>query len=568
MAEELLERGDAAFVNELRGISDAEKLGAFAARWYADKRPQARALMHEYLAKPLNAFRHEALVKRLFKLAEAAGDDEVLGSFLVAFDRCVSRVRSKRHRYDWNTRESWSEESITMPRGTTLPKDARALSYRSLPSARLRLFSVHTRYHLRRRSWRYFRRLGKEHPDRYIKAMTGVLAKYSDDDVQDGLALLDRWGLMHILFRGSPAVVPQANGWQLAVGFTLADLTPAPSFEPLWLASAAPLLELLTSARCRTVRQWTIQMLRKHHPGALQRLPLAQLLAMIGHEDAEIAQLAIEALRGSPELGLLSPEQWLALLETANPQILEVLCELAVQRLDAGSISLEQAVKLASSRPLPVARLGLRWLQARQPASAEECERLLSLAEAEAEPVRSEAIRWLRDVLSASPAFQARWILDLLDSRHADVRREAWTWFLAEPRGRDDVSLWQRLLESPYDDIRLPLVAYLEAGASQREVANIDRSQFDPELIRFLWAAVLLNIHRGGRTKPQVVGQIVQRLQRRPAEAPQLLPILAVALRSVRGPEFRAGLTGVVRLVEASPSLVAEVRTIFPELEV
>jgi hypothetical protein len=373
---------------------------------------------------------------------------------------------------------------------------------------------------------------------------------------------------MHILFRGSPAIVAQANGWQLAVGFTLADLTPSPRFEPLWLASAVPLIELLKTAQCRPVRQWTIQMLKIQHPGAIARLPLAELLAMLGHADVDVAQLALESLKASPDLGLMSVDRWLTLLDEANPQTLEVLCELLIQRFDSGSITLDQAVKLACSRPLPVARLGLAWLQAKRPATAEECVRLLQLAEANAEPVRAEAIRWLRAVLSASPHFQASWILDLLDGRHEAVRREAWEWFLAEARARNDVTLWQRLLESPYDDIRLPLVTMLEASVQRRDAITIDRSQLDGELVRFLWAAVLLNIHRGGRAKPHVVGQIVQRLERHPAEAPQLLPILAVALRSIRGPEFRAGLAGVVQLLEASPELGAEVRQVFPELNV
>src|SRR5262249_14228871 len=95
----------------------------------------------------------------------------------------------------------------------------------------------------------------------------------------------------------------------------------------------------------------------------------------------------------------------------------------------------------------------------------------------------------------------------------------------------------------------------------------VDRSKLDAGLLRFLWAAVLLNIHRGGRSKPVVVGQIVRRLERRPEEAPLLLPILSVALRSVRGPEWRAGLTGVVRLVERSPELGAAVQAAFHELK-
>ena len=78
LAEELLERGDPEFVDELRRITDADRLGDFAARWYQDQRPASRRLLLEYLKRPLNALRHEALVKRLFKLAEKAEDDEVI----------------------------------------------------------------------------------------------------------------------------------------------------------------------------------------------------------------------------------------------------------------------------------------------------------------------------------------------------------------------------------------------------------------------------------------------------------------------------------------------------------
>src|SRR5262249_46675044 len=76
LAEELLQRGDPQFVREVRRLTDAERLGNLAPVWYGDRRPEVRRLLFEYLDQPLNAFRHEALVKRLFKLAERAGDDE------------------------------------------------------------------------------------------------------------------------------------------------------------------------------------------------------------------------------------------------------------------------------------------------------------------------------------------------------------------------------------------------------------------------------------------------------------------------------------------------------------
>ena len=133
-------------------------------------------------------------------------------------------------------------------------------------------------------------------------------------------------------------------------------------------------------------------------------------------------------------------------------------------------------------------------------------------------------------------------------------------------RASDDVDIWRKLLESPYDDVRLEIVADLEKRVAG--VTSFNAEKLDPELLRFLWASVLLNIQRGGRCKPQVVQQVVRRLERHPAEAAELLPILAAALRSLRGPEWRAGLTGIVQLVSRREELRPLVALTFPELKV
>src|SRR4051812_4725635 len=64
VAEELFAGGDPGFVDEVRRVDDAAALAAFAARWVDDRRPEARAMLLEYLDRPLNSYRHEALVKR------------------------------------------------------------------------------------------------------------------------------------------------------------------------------------------------------------------------------------------------------------------------------------------------------------------------------------------------------------------------------------------------------------------------------------------------------------------------------------------------------------------------
>jgi hypothetical protein len=381
------------------------------------------------------------------------------------------------------------------------------------------------------------------------------------------VALLDNWGLMHILFHRCPALAAKAHGWVLAEGHTLAELAPALMYDKLWQAAPRTLFDVLKEARCRPVRQWAIRLLRRDHASFLAGLPLEELLALLGHEDADVVALAAESLRGVRGLDTLGLDTWLRLLETPNPDALEILCELMTTHLRPDKVTLEQAVWLARRRPLPIARLGFAWLRAKTPANASDCRALLGLVEAEAEPLRAEMVRWARGLLSQSSHFQADWVLEYLDSRHAEVRAEGWAWFRDEPRARDNVDLWKRLLESPYDDVRLLLVADLEDRVARQDHAFTEEANLDPEMIRFLWASVLLNIHRGSRIKPLVVSQMIRRLERQPNEAAALLPIVSIALRSIRGPEWRAGLTGVVQLVERNAALAEPVRQAFPELK-
>jgi hypothetical protein len=630
--EELLERADPAFVAELRDFDDADRLASFAAKWYADRRPPARKLLFDYLDLPLNAYRHEPLVKRLFKLAEAAGDDAVMARFLVLFDRSIRRTRRRNYHYEHESLNSeasaralvekwhqdgaefagitewggryhvtgrWAIERLcvprdtTMPRGTTRhavnPRTGRRLSGTDLMSRlgmhgrppkslvnlpeRLRrklegcqLFTVHTRHYLRRRAWRYFRMLGKDQPQRYVPAVIEALKLYKDADVSDGLALIDNWGLTHVLFHHSPVLLAKNNGWTLAEGRSLSQLAPAPRFESLWSQAPRALIDLVRDGRSRTVRQWALHFLRREGGSALAALPVEELLSLLLHQDAEVAAVAAEALRKVVDLNVVSLQRWLALLDGANAASLDVVCELMLKHLQPDKITLEQAVELAGRRPVPVARLGFSWLQSKSLTAMESCKQVLTLTEAQAATVRGEIARWLRQVLGSSAYFQPEWVLELLDCRHENVRREGWSWLQEEPRARHHVELWRRLLESPYDDVRLQLVADLEGRVAGLAGSLSQHVVLDPEMVRFLWASVLLNIHRGNRHKPLVIAQIVRRLQQCPGDAPSLFPILSVALRSIRGPEWRVGLAGVVRLLEQNPGLEPLARDMFPEL--
>ena len=100
--EEKLERGDPSFVDDLRTVSMPKSWPASHALVHGQTTGFRRLLL-AYLDRPMNAFRHEPLVKRLFKQAEAAGDDEVMAEFLVMFDRSVRREQRRRVHVEWRT---------------------------------------------------------------------------------------------------------------------------------------------------------------------------------------------------------------------------------------------------------------------------------------------------------------------------------------------------------------------------------------------------------------------------------------------------------------------------------
>ncbi len=631
--EELLERGDPAFVDELRRIVDADALGAFAERWIKDRRSSSRRLLFAYLDGPMNAFRHNALVKRLFKLAEAAGDDALMARFLIFFDRSVRRQLAKRSRRETRTVATlaeaetiqtawrragndnvgiymtwrgeyqvwrqWIEEGIRTPPGSAMPQGKQKEVYdrrgikssvsdwnlklylfrqryrepsdipehllnRFLP---LRLYTVPTRNYLKRRSWRYFRKLGKQNPERYVPAVTEALLRYKNDDTPDSLALLDNWSLIHILFHHSPVLVSKPNGWRVASGQSLSRLKAAPIYEPLWANAPRALFQLMAQSPCQAVRSWAIQMIERHQATVAAAISLEEWLDLLGNEDGAVAALAASCLRANPRLSEVSAERWLALTESANPSSLEILVELMQAHLNPGTLTLEQAVSLAASRPLPLARLGFDLLRTKKPRTEAEGLTLLPLVEAEAEPLRPAIIRWVRETLTEALGFRLTWLLEYLDSRHRDVRAEGWKWFHDEPKARDDIELWQRLLESPYDDVQLNLITELEARVQGQRLENLEPLPLDPEAIRLLWASVLLNVHRGSRAKPLVMRQLLRRLKKRPEELASLLPLLAVSLRSTRGPEWREGLAGVVQILERNAEATSLIRAAFPELQ-
>ena len=76
-----------------------------------------------------------------------------------------------------------------------------------------------------------------------------------------------------------------------------------------------------------------------------------------------------------------------------------------------------------------------------------------------------------------------------------------------------------------------------------------------------VWTTVLLGVHRGGRAKLTALRQISQAIADEPDRAERLMPVLTVAIRSVRPPEARAGLSAILSAVAARPELEAMLAT-------
>ncbi|WP_437592832.1 hypothetical protein [Sorangium sp. So ce1000] len=548
LLDERFEAGDDRFVDEVLASEAGRKLKALAPRWYADGRPFARRALLRYIDDGCDRPHHRALVKALYKLAEQAGDDEVVGRFMVAFDRLVRRKLVKVPRYDWQTRTSSDEPCLVNDTGAPV-----RLPPGDVASPR---FSMRTRHYLRRRAFRYFRRLGRRDAARYGRAIRAALALYRDEHLDRPERLLDAWGLLHALYWGSPALERLPRGVRLAEGAALADLEPAPIYPEAWQGAFDEVLGLVTAARSRTVRAFAVGLLERAYAAELRGLPLARVRALLESPHDEVQTFAAGLLRQVQGLASLPIADWLSLLQTENAAALAFVCEAVVEHVSPARLSLAECVALACARAAPVAELGLRWAKTKPVETAADLDTLARLATAGAPRVREEAVAWLVEALGRSPHGRAEHVRDLFDSRHEDVRARALALFEADARFRDDTGLWAALAETPHEGARAFLIRHLAAR----------KAAFSPEALRHVWASALLAVHGGARDKRAVVRQIADRVVARPGEADALLPLLGVALRSVRPPERRAALGALARAAFRAPALRDAIARRLPEL--
>jgi hypothetical protein len=553
LAEEYFATENPAFLEFFREATQPKALAALADRWKKDPRPWAREQLLAYLAQPLNCPGHQPVVKHLFKHAEETGDYEVMVTFLVAFDRLVRReIRTKRH-WDFRARTPHEEERL-VTRRDVIPAGVVRWSEKG------RLFKYRTRYYLRRRAWRYFRRLGHREPAKYIPAIVNALARYEDADLQKGENILDSWSLMHACFAESDALQFGATHVQLKEGRTLGELTPAPAFAEAWKkAESAPMvLALAVRSRSRLVRLWAMQLFQRDH--ATHAVSLENILSLLEHDEEDVQQFGAKLLESSGVLATLPISSWLRLLQTKNEEALQRICDAFAKHVSADRLDLAQCVELASVRPVPVARLGQKYLLGRTITSPAEREQITMLSNAKCSAIAGELTVWALKFLGTKENYSCDQVIRFFDSNQDKSRVAAWIWMTADSSpALSDPALWSRLAETPHDDLRLRVVDYLQR---QTKLPGADANQLEN-----IWRSVLLGVHRGGRQKAKSVRQISQAIVENPERVDTLLPVLAVAVRSVRGPESRAGLAAVVSMAQARPELAEAVRRHLPEMK-
>ncbi len=571
-AEQQFARQEEGFLETFRQITDGRLLAPLAERWASDQSSWARQQLFDYLRMSADCIGHQVVVKRLFKLAEQRGDDQLVAAFALLFDRLVRHRRKVVVQYDWRSRQTWEEEVLAseapklpgfVSRSVTNKRTGQQIE---MPLANVRArrgalyFSHATRYYLQRRAFRYFRHIGFRDGTRYLAAASDLLARYEDDQLAVGEYLLDSRTLMHVAFRHHPALTFTRDRVRLTAGHTLAELAPAPAFPQLWQSAGAfaQLVALMKSAPARLVRVWATQILERDHAEALSTLALADLLALLTSGEPDLEEFATRRLESHPGLGQLTVDEWLALVATPFPTAQATLVELARRHIDPTQVAFDEALRLALAEPATVAEFGFQLIQAQAIDSADQRARLADLAHARCVALVGAMSRWALGHLGGGPRYDRDAVTMFFDSPHLDAREAAWEW-LDDPEspGRDDPVLFCRLMETSYSDLRLRIIDLLQ----RRSIPGEARSG-----LTHLWTSVLLGVERGGRQKLKATEQIAAAMRDSPDLSAELLPVLVTAVRSIREPESRAGLAAVVRLMVERPELAARLADQLPEL--
>ncbi|MDQ3337532.1 MAG: hypothetical protein M4D80_20405 [Myxococcota bacterium] len=540
LADEYFAAADNRFVPELLRVRAGGNLAARTEPWYTDPRPWARQQLLAYILDGCDQPEHKGLVKRLYKKAEAAGDDTVIARFMVAFDQMGHRLL------------------VTEPYdGLRANPELVGQHYKEDP--RDNRFSRATRQYLARRAYRYFRRIAYRDPVRYVRCLLVALPLYRDDELATPAQLLDAWGLMQALYGDSKAIVRDPRGIRLESESSLSDLAPAPRWPDAWKAEEhfVVLVAIVATAQSRTVRGWIARWLRLHYAAQLAKLPFAMIKRLMNSPHDEVQILGAELFGKLSGLETLPISDWLDVLAIENIDVVTMVAAVVEKHVSPNRLTLEQAIALACAKTAPVARLGLQWAKAKRIGGEEDLRAISKITRAGVASVRSEGTAWATSIITGHAAAKPEHLRDLVDAPFADAREHALAAVAQKPE-LSPPTLWFALAESPYPDVRDVVI----------DNAKKWRDAAPPKTLKHVWSSAMLAVNRGSNAKRRVPRQIAERIATHPDEAAQLLPILSVALRSVRPAERAAALGALARAARENPALRALATQLIPELEI
>ncbi len=494
---------------------------------------------------------------------------------MVCFDRLVRRSRLSRPWWNRETRETIMDEVLfARPNKTVSDQTGRTVDYgmgkrkRTVPlpdirnQPKNRLFKHRTRNYLRRRVWRYFRWLSYRDPQAYLNSVSSALTNYRDVDFAVGENIIDNWSLMHVCFAESDVITFNAAHTNLVRGKSLGELNAAPHQAELWAlpTSGELLIRLLTQAQSALVRVWAIELLQRHHSEAIHRMEVPLLMTMLSHSDTRIQEFAADLFRQHKGLGTLSLATWLDLLEKSDPRLLSLICDAMTANVTESRLTTAQLIDLTCARPTPVAELGFKMLQNRNETQPLIVDELTRLCGARCESMAAMLTTWTLGEFNRNGSYSANSVVEFFDSLLQPMRSAAMDWLeLPASRGYNDPMLWSKLVETPFDDVRIRIVECLHRRTLQ--------PHSESDAMAPLWCSVILGVHRGGRAKLKAVVQIQDAILGRKDRANSLLPVLAVAVRSLRAPERRAAICAVATMMVKRQELRSELQSYLPELE-
>lgn len=571
LTQEYFNCQDNNFLDEFRKLDSIKSLAGFADKWKKDPRPWARRQLFNYLALPLNRPSHHPVIKRIFKYAQESRDHELMAAFMVAFDRSVRKQIRTRMYFDSESNQWIQEEFLIAPRnslkakGTRIVRDPFSGKTREVaitPTPESRLFSVHTRLYLRRRAWRYFRELGYRDRLEYIRNISYALKMYTDEDFSSGEYILDNWGLMNALYHGHGALCFKPHAVTLNEGSSISDLTPSPYFPEYWKDPTAQdvMLSLVKDSRSSLVRSWAMDGLKLWREKELEELGPDALLDLFESEFQDVQEFGAELLGKSKGLASAKVDLWLKLLKTTNPNALAIICDHMKRLVSSDRLNIDQMIDLACAEPSPVAQMGLSFLKETQITDKSDQAKLAMLAKVSCPAYAGDITDFALSFYQTDDDYDVEVVSEFFDSLLAGARDRAFSWILEFDRAYWDPVLWNRLMETPFPDLRQRISKEMEKNKAKEIKVSA------PLDLERIWIISLMDPHRGANQRPGIIRSIKNAIKNEPRLLDRFLPLLIFAARSVRNPEKRAGLAAILELIDTYPEQAPRILEQTPEL--